>query len=361
MRLRLFSSDSSPRSPSPRRRRPLASSGRNPQVAGLQVALRAQGPLPRPDRRGLGAAARSRPCAASSGSTGCASPGSPTRARARALGPLGRPLFGARTLHRGNFGWDVAVLQFLLVRQGISVPVNAYFDGPTLRGVRLLQQRLHLRRDGVVGPHTLQRHRRGTSRCRSRTRRHGRRRRTVARRTRISLRGSTSCARATRSRRSRAATAPRSRSSRTSTISIPRTCLLIGTKLRFRRAASRPPQVTRRSPSPTARMSIASVRSLLDRWAAHYGVDRASRARARVDGVRLQQPCSSPRSGRAGSCSSCRTTWRLRRDRADRPPRARTTPTATSTSASPISTTFSTTSTATSGSRSRAGTRASAP
>jgi LysM repeat protein len=71
-----------------------------------------------------------------------------------ALGPLGRPLFGARTLHRGAFGWDVAVLQFLLVRQGISVPINAYYDGPTLHGVRLMQQRLHLPRDGVVGPHT---------------------------------------------------------------------------------------------------------------------------------------------------------------------------------------------------------------
>src|SRR4029077_5716970 len=56
--------------------------------------------------------------------------------------------------HRGAFGWDVAVLQFLLVRQGISVPVNAYFDGPTLHGVRVMQRRLHLRRDGIVGPNT---------------------------------------------------------------------------------------------------------------------------------------------------------------------------------------------------------------
>ena len=37
------------------------------------------------------------------------------------------------------------MLQFLLIRQGIDVPVNAYFDGPTLHGVRLMQQRLHLR------------------------------------------------------------------------------------------------------------------------------------------------------------------------------------------------------------------------
>ena len=32
----------------------------------------------------------------------------------RELGPLGTPLFGSRTLARGKFGWDVAVLQFLL-------------------------------------------------------------------------------------------------------------------------------------------------------------------------------------------------------------------------------------------------------
>jgi LysM repeat protein len=70
------------------------------------------------------------------------------------MGPLGGPLFGARTLHHNEFGWDVAVLQFLLVRQGISVPINAYFDGPTQQGVRLMQQRLHVRPDGVVGSHT---------------------------------------------------------------------------------------------------------------------------------------------------------------------------------------------------------------
>jgi LysM repeat protein len=131
----------------------LASGGRNPQTAGLQVALRAQGlyrgaidAISGPDTV---AATRAFQQTEGLPTTGLAD------ARTReALGPLGRPLFGARTLHRGAFGWDVAVLQFLLVRQGISVPINAYYDGPTLHGVRLMQQRLHLRRDGVVGPHT---------------------------------------------------------------------------------------------------------------------------------------------------------------------------------------------------------------
>jgi len=130
-----------------------AASGRNPQTAGLQVALRAQGlyrgPIDAIAGPGTVAAVRAFQRAQGLPVTGLAD------ARTReALGPLGRPLFGARTLHRGAFGWDVAVLQFLLVHQGIGVPVNAYFDAPTLHGVRLMQERLHLRRDGVVGPHT---------------------------------------------------------------------------------------------------------------------------------------------------------------------------------------------------------------
>src|SRR5205823_9291525 len=75
-------------------------------------------------------------------------------ARTRAaMGPLGGPLFGARTLHRGAFGWDVAVLQFLLLRQGLSLPINAYFDVPTLTAGRLMQKRPHLPPDGAAGRH----------------------------------------------------------------------------------------------------------------------------------------------------------------------------------------------------------------
>ena len=131
----------------------LASGGRNPQVAGLQVALRAQGLYRGPVDAISGpetvAAVRAFQRSQGLPVTGLAD----SRTRA-AIGPLGGPLFGARTLHRGAFGWDVAVLQFLLVRQGISVPINAYFDAPTLHGVRVMQGRLHVRSDGVVGSHT---------------------------------------------------------------------------------------------------------------------------------------------------------------------------------------------------------------
>ena len=96
-------------------------SGRNAQTAGLQVALRAQGlycgPIDAIAGPNTVAAVRAFQRAHGLPVTGLAD----VRTR-RALGPLGRPLFGARQLRRGEFGWDVAVLQFLLVRQGIARP-----------------------------------------------------------------------------------------------------------------------------------------------------------------------------------------------------------------------------------------------
>ena len=37
------------------------------------------------------------------------------------------------------------------MKHGISVPVNGYVDGPTIRGLRRYQRQLHLTADGVVG------------------------------------------------------------------------------------------------------------------------------------------------------------------------------------------------------------------
>ena len=105
----------------------------NPQHAGLQVALRAQGLYLGPIDALVGphtvAAVRAFQRTHGLPVTGIAD----VRTR-RALGPLGTPLFGSRTLRHGMFGWDVSVLQFLLGQHGIRVPVNAYFDGPTVRG-----------------------------------------------------------------------------------------------------------------------------------------------------------------------------------------------------------------------------------
>jgi peptidoglycan hydrolase-like protein with peptidoglycan-binding domain len=129
---------------------PTTASALNPQHAGLQVALRAQGLYDGPidgivgprTVAGIRAFQRSHGLRV----TGIAD----TRMR-QDLGPFGTPLFGARTISHGEFGWDVAVLQFLLNRHGIAVPVNGYVDAPTVRGIRRYQRELHLAADGVVG------------------------------------------------------------------------------------------------------------------------------------------------------------------------------------------------------------------
>jgi LysM repeat protein len=240
---------------------PAFAAGRNPQTAGLQVALRAQGLYRGPIDAIAGpstvAAVRAFQRIHELKVTGLAD----SRTR-KALGPLGRPLFGARTLRRGAFGWDVAVLQFLLVRQGISVPVNAYYDGPTLHGVRLLQRRLHVHRDGIVGPHTL------TALVRREPVPLARRVVVVARHTHRHLR-----IHVVRAGESLTAIARRyhttvARLARLNHLD-PSHVLLIGTRLRI--PGSHPQHVTvRRTAYRTA--SVSSVRFLLDHWAAHYGV-----------------------------------------------------------------------------------------
>jgi LysM repeat protein len=249
----------------------LASSGRNPQIAGLQVALRAQGlyrgPIDAISGPGTVDAVRVFQRTEGLPVTGLAD----ARTRA-ALGPLGRPLFGARALKRGAFGWDVAVLQFLLVHQGITVPVNAYFDGPTSHGVRLMQQRLHLRADGVVGPHTLRGLvdrepvplARGVA-VAARPKAHPHH--SHPRRTTVHVvRAGESLSAIARHYRTTVA-----RLARLNHLD-PSHVLLIGTRLkvpqgRHVRHAGTTQHVAYRT------QSVASVRALLDHWAVHYGVN----------------------------------------------------------------------------------------
>src|SRR3954453_22532089 len=125
----------------------------NPQHAGLQVALRAQGLYLGP----IDAIVGPRTVAAVrvfQRAHGLKVTGLPDTATRHELGPLGRPLFGSRAPSAGCFGWDVAVLQFLLNRNGIRVPVNAYMDRPTVAGLRRYQRQLHLTTGSVAGPHT---------------------------------------------------------------------------------------------------------------------------------------------------------------------------------------------------------------
>jgi len=125
----------------------------NPQAAGLQVALRAQGLYSGRIDAVVGphtvAAVKAFQRQEGLRVTGRAD----ARTRA-ALGPFGRPLYGGRTLTRGMFGWDVSVLQYLLVKQGFASPINGYFDAPTARALRAYQHRLRLPTDAIAGPAT---------------------------------------------------------------------------------------------------------------------------------------------------------------------------------------------------------------
>jgi LysM repeat protein len=126
----------------------------NPQIAGLQVALRAHGLyLSAID----GIAGPRTAAAVKAFQIRHGLPRGVVDARLRvALGPLGRPLFGTRTLRPGAFGWDVSVLQFLLTRRGVySGALDGYLGKETAAALRRYQRLLHLRSDAIVGPRTL--------------------------------------------------------------------------------------------------------------------------------------------------------------------------------------------------------------
>jgi peptidoglycan hydrolase-like protein with peptidoglycan-binding domain len=127
----------------------------NPQQAGIQVALRALGLYCGPIDGVVGPATVAAIKAAQKREhlpvTGIAD----VRTRA-ALGPLGRPLFGERALARRDFGFDVAVLQFILLRDGVyKGALDGYLGAETEAAVRSYQRRMGLAADGVAGPSTV--------------------------------------------------------------------------------------------------------------------------------------------------------------------------------------------------------------
>jgi len=126
----------------------------NPQIAGLQVALRAYGLYDGPIDA-IAGPGTVRGTKAFQRRAGIVADGRAGPATRSALGPLGQPLFGRRTLRRRMFGWDVSVLQFMLARRGALVPVYGYFDGATERALRRFQRGRRLAADGVAGPVTL--------------------------------------------------------------------------------------------------------------------------------------------------------------------------------------------------------------
>jgi LysM repeat protein len=230
-----------------------AAAALNPQHAGLQVALRAQGLYLGPIDAIIGprtvAAVREFQRSHSLHVTGIAD-----LATRRELGPLGTPLFGSRTLSRGRFGWDVAVLQFLLVKHGVHVPVNAYLDRPTVAGIKRYQRAMHLRRDGVAGPATfaalgLQTH-------------------VPVKRVRVTL----TSRYVVRPGDSLTAIARKHGTTLSKLVHLnkldPAKPLLIGVRLRI-------PARARAAPTSVSASNAAAVRDSIDRWSAHYGIDRS--------------------------------------------------------------------------------------
>src|SRR2546423_1478817 len=215
----------------------------NPQIPGLQVALRAHGYDPGPidgivGRKTAGAV---RAFQRRSGIHADGLAGPRTRVP---LGRLGRPLFGARTLRRGRIGWDVSVLQFLLARRGFAPSrLNGNFGRGTERAVRGFQRAFGLAADGIAGPAPqralLTGHRR-THRTRAPARTHLVRSGDTL--TALAVRYGTTVVALERANRLR-----------------PGAFLVIGTRLRVALGARHVPGT--------------DVRGSIDRWAAHYRVD----------------------------------------------------------------------------------------
>jgi soluble lytic murein transglycosylase-like protein len=227
----------------------------NPQIPGLQVALQARG-LYRGPIDGIAGPLTAQAVRNFQRSAGLEVDGlAGTRTRV-ALGRLGRPLFGSRTLALGKIGWDVSVLQFLLARRGAAPPrLNGNFGPGTQAAVLRFQRRAGLAQDGVVGRATRAAllGQKPPGRAHQRPSRLVHRVRAGDTLTGIATRYGSSVPRLARVNRLRSPN-----------------LIVIGARLIVPNPAPR-----RASDGPDA----ATIRALIDRWSAHYGV-QASLARA---------------------------------------------------------------------------------
>lgn len=134
---------------------PAAAQASSANVAALQVALKAAD-LYRGDIDGIRGPGTSRAVKRLQRRRGLEVDGVAGPRTRRALGRRGRPGLGSRTMRRGQRGWDVAALQFLLKRRGRSPgPIDGGFGPGTLSAVRSFQRGAGLTADGVAGPATV--------------------------------------------------------------------------------------------------------------------------------------------------------------------------------------------------------------
>jgi peptidoglycan hydrolase-like protein with peptidoglycan-binding domain len=74
----------------------------------------------------------------------------------RAFGKRGRPAFGSRTMKRGDRGWDVAAMQYILARRGYPPgAIDAVFGPMTDTALKNFQSAYGLSADGLAGPATI--------------------------------------------------------------------------------------------------------------------------------------------------------------------------------------------------------------
>ena len=79
-----------------------------------------------------------------------------------AFGKRGRPAFGSRTMKRGDRGWDVAAMQYILARRGYPPgAIDAVLGPMTDTALRNFQRAYGLSADGLAGPMTISALRRG--------------------------------------------------------------------------------------------------------------------------------------------------------------------------------------------------------
>jgi lysozyme family protein len=126
----------------------------NYQVAGLQVALYRYGTYTGQIDGVMGPMTK-QAIASFQRKVGLEADGVAGKRTRAALGKLGQPLFGKRTLRRGMVGYDVSVLQFLLAKNGLPPKrLNSNFGPATEALVRSFQQKSGLTVDGIAGPAT---------------------------------------------------------------------------------------------------------------------------------------------------------------------------------------------------------------
>jgi peptidoglycan hydrolase-like protein with peptidoglycan-binding domain len=128
----------------------------NPQVPGLQVALKAHGFYAGPID-GIAGPMTANGVRRFQRHVGIVVDGVAGPITRGKLGRLGRPLFGGRQLIvSGNIGWDVSVFEFFLKRRGFwPGKVDGRFTERTRRAVMGFQRSRHLLVDGLVGRQTL--------------------------------------------------------------------------------------------------------------------------------------------------------------------------------------------------------------